>query len=104
METKEVMNRSNHTLMDIPQETTTIVQTSMDVVWPAVDPSIYLATPVVLTSPPMIATLAAARCILPVHFSQQFILDSQSTALATALKAYGFPPLPPHVLFAQHHW
>uniref|UniRef100_A0A915IZ75 Uncharacterized protein n=1 Tax=Romanomermis culicivorax TaxID=13658 RepID=A0A915IZ75_ROMCU len=104
METKEVMNRSNQMLMDIPEESTADTQTLMDVVQLAVDPSIYLAWAAVLPSPPMIATIATARYIPPVHFSQQFISDSQLTALAAALKAYGFLTLWPHMLFPEHHW
>uniref|UniRef100_A0A915K0Y6 Uncharacterized protein n=1 Tax=Romanomermis culicivorax TaxID=13658 RepID=A0A915K0Y6_ROMCU len=49
----KVTTISDHTLTDIPTETTTDNITAMDVVppAPAIDPSIYLATPVALPSP-----------------------------------------------------
>uniref|UniRef100_A0A915KEG3 Uncharacterized protein n=1 Tax=Romanomermis culicivorax TaxID=13658 RepID=A0A915KEG3_ROMCU len=76
----------------------------MDVFLPAVDPSIHLAMPLALPSPPMIPTVATASYIPPVRFWQKYISDSQSFSLAAALDAYGFPAPPPHMLFPEHHW
>uniref|UniRef100_A0A915IVR9 Uncharacterized protein n=1 Tax=Romanomermis culicivorax TaxID=13658 RepID=A0A915IVR9_ROMCU len=93
-------------LTNIPEETTIHTETVMDVVPPksAVGPSIYLARPLTLASPLMITTVATARYIPPIRFSQQFVSDSQWFALAAALKAYGSPPPPPCMLFPGHHW
>uniref|UniRef100_A0A915HZD0 Antifreeze protein n=1 Tax=Romanomermis culicivorax TaxID=13658 RepID=A0A915HZD0_ROMCU len=72
LDTEEAMNMSDKTLTKIPEETTADAKTLMDVVqpMPAVDPSIHLATPMVLPSPLMITTVATARYIPPVHFWQ----------------------------------
>uniref|UniRef100_A0A915I6R6 Uncharacterized protein n=1 Tax=Romanomermis culicivorax TaxID=13658 RepID=A0A915I6R6_ROMCU len=91
----------DQTLTDIPEETTTNQSTAMDIVpeepttiaappAPTVDPRIYLATPMVLPGPPMIATVAAAR------FSM--------ASLGYSLTAYHFPTPPLGMLFAEHHW
>uniref|UniRef100_A0A915IAX4 Uncharacterized protein n=1 Tax=Romanomermis culicivorax TaxID=13658 RepID=A0A915IAX4_ROMCU len=104
-ETKEeAMNTSDKTLTNIPEQTSADAQTLNDVVPQAVDPSIYLATPPALPSLPMTATVATAMYIPPVHISHQYISDSQSTALAAALRAYGFPAPLPHMLFPENHW
>uniref|UniRef100_A0A915I6P8 Uncharacterized protein n=1 Tax=Romanomermis culicivorax TaxID=13658 RepID=A0A915I6P8_ROMCU len=104
-ETKEeAMNTSDKTLTNIPERASADAQTSIDVVPQAVDPSIYLATPAALPSLPMTATVAPARYIPPVHISHQYISDSQSAALAAALKAYGFAAPLPYMLFHKHHW
>uniref|UniRef100_A0A915HGH7 Uncharacterized protein n=1 Tax=Romanomermis culicivorax TaxID=13658 RepID=A0A915HGH7_ROMCU len=59
----EATATSDQTLTDILEETTTNNEAAMDVCQPApaVDPSIYLTTPMALISPLMIATVATAR-------------------------------------------
>uniref|UniRef100_A0A915HZ69 Uncharacterized protein n=1 Tax=Romanomermis culicivorax TaxID=13658 RepID=A0A915HZ69_ROMCU len=96
---------SDKTLTHIMEESSVDNETAMDVVQPAtaLNPSIYLATPVALPSPPMIATVATVWYIRPVTFLQQYVSDSQSAALATVLKVYNFPS-PPCMLFLEHHW
>uniref|UniRef100_A0A915JAD0 Uncharacterized protein n=1 Tax=Romanomermis culicivorax TaxID=13658 RepID=A0A915JAD0_ROMCU len=100
---------SEQMLTDIPEESTVDQSTSMDVVSvepattapptvPAVEPRIYLATPAALPSPPIIATVAAARYSVPVRFLQQFISATEHEALTAALTAYHFPLPPPGML------
>uniref|UniRef100_A0A915IFW9 Uncharacterized protein n=1 Tax=Romanomermis culicivorax TaxID=13658 RepID=A0A915IFW9_ROMCU len=111
----ETTPTTDQMLTDIPQESTLDQSTSMDIVpaepatmmpatVPTVDLGIYLATPAVLTGPPIIATFAAARYSAPVRFSQHIISDSQWQAMAKALAVYHFPPPPPSMLFPEHHW
>uniref|UniRef100_A0A915JJ75 Uncharacterized protein n=1 Tax=Romanomermis culicivorax TaxID=13658 RepID=A0A915JJ75_ROMCU len=97
---------ADQTLTDIPEKTTANNETKMDMVQPApaVDPWIHLATPAALPSPPMIATMATARYVPPIRFSQQYVSDWQWAAMAAALKAYNFPPLPPGMVCPEHHW
>uniref|UniRef100_A0A915I3N3 Uncharacterized protein n=1 Tax=Romanomermis culicivorax TaxID=13658 RepID=A0A915I3N3_ROMCU len=57
MDTKEAMNTADKTLTDMPEETTADAETLINVVPPAVDPSIYLATPMALPNPRMITTI-----------------------------------------------
>uniref|UniRef100_A0A915IBT2 Uncharacterized protein n=1 Tax=Romanomermis culicivorax TaxID=13658 RepID=A0A915IBT2_ROMCU len=54
---------SDKTLTDIREESTVNNETAMDVLQPAaaINSLIYLAMPVALLCPPMIATVAAAR-------------------------------------------
>uniref|UniRef100_A0A915IA94 Uncharacterized protein n=1 Tax=Romanomermis culicivorax TaxID=13658 RepID=A0A915IA94_ROMCU len=102
----EATATSDQTLTDISGETTINTKATMDVVQPSpdIDPSIYLAQPVALPSPPMIAAVATARYIPPVRFSQQYVSDTQWDTLATTRKAYSFPLPPPRMLFLEHHW
>uniref|UniRef100_A0A915HXI3 Uncharacterized protein n=1 Tax=Romanomermis culicivorax TaxID=13658 RepID=A0A915HXI3_ROMCU len=55
----------DHTLTNIPEGTTTNNKSAMDLIQPslAMDPLIYLAMPAALATPPMIASVAAARKI-----------------------------------------
>uniref|UniRef100_A0A915K8F1 Uncharacterized protein n=1 Tax=Romanomermis culicivorax TaxID=13658 RepID=A0A915K8F1_ROMCU len=93
-------------LTDILEETTTDNMMAMDIASqepgmevalpaPTMDPPLYLVTPAVLPGPPMICTIATARYVPPVRFSQQIISDNQWNALATILKLYNFSPPPP---------
>uniref|UniRef100_A0A915K8Z0 Uncharacterized protein n=1 Tax=Romanomermis culicivorax TaxID=13658 RepID=A0A915K8Z0_ROMCU len=102
-------------LTNMPEESTPKKSTTMDIPHeepatvaplpaPAMDPPIHLPTPAVLPGPPMIATIATARYIPPVRFSQQIILDSQWNTLAAALAVYYFPRPPRRMLFPEHHW
>uniref|UniRef100_A0A915JMI9 Uncharacterized protein n=1 Tax=Romanomermis culicivorax TaxID=13658 RepID=A0A915JMI9_ROMCU len=107
METKVNTATLYHALTDIPEETTAKNVTAMDVALPtkALEPSLYLATPMVLPGPQMMATVAPARYISPVRFSQQIISDTQWNTLAATLIAHSFPPPPPpSMLFPEHHW
>uniref|UniRef100_A0A915L5B3 Uncharacterized protein n=1 Tax=Romanomermis culicivorax TaxID=13658 RepID=A0A915L5B3_ROMCU len=98
--------RADKTLTDIREETTAETKTAMNVVHspPALDPSIYLAMPSVLPSPPMIATVATARFVPPIRFSQQYVSDSQWATMVVALKAYNFLPPPHGMVCPEHHW
>uniref|UniRef100_A0A915HVS3 Uncharacterized protein n=1 Tax=Romanomermis culicivorax TaxID=13658 RepID=A0A915HVS3_ROMCU len=76
----------------------------MDVVLPAVHPTMYFVTPTMLPRSPLIMTVAAARYIPSVCFLQQYISESQSIALAAALEAYRFLVPLPTMLFLENHW
>uniref|UniRef100_A0A915IIU5 Uncharacterized protein n=1 Tax=Romanomermis culicivorax TaxID=13658 RepID=A0A915IIU5_ROMCU len=78
----------------------------MDVVQPAltVDPLIYLAMPTAFPSSPMITTVATARYIPPVRFSQWYVSNTQWVALAADLREYNFLPLLSGMVFPEHHW
>uniref|UniRef100_A0A915JDZ4 Uncharacterized protein n=1 Tax=Romanomermis culicivorax TaxID=13658 RepID=A0A915JDZ4_ROMCU len=66
------MNISNKTLMYIPEETTVDMESAMDVVPHTVDPAVYLIRPTMFRGPPLIATIATARYVPPIHILQQF--------------------------------
>uniref|UniRef100_A0A915IAC7 Uncharacterized protein n=1 Tax=Romanomermis culicivorax TaxID=13658 RepID=A0A915IAC7_ROMCU len=89
---------ADQTLTDIPEETTTDNETRIDMVQtaPAVNPSIYLARPRALPSPPMIARYAP-----PMFYP---LPDLQWTAMVATFKAYNFLPQPPGMVCAVHHW
>uniref|UniRef100_A0A915IJR9 Uncharacterized protein n=1 Tax=Romanomermis culicivorax TaxID=13658 RepID=A0A915IJR9_ROMCU len=106
METEVNTTTLDQMLTDIPEETTANNITPMDVAspTPAMDPSLYLGMPAVLPGSTMIPTVAAARYIPPVRFSQHIISDTQYNSLAAARKGYSFLPPPPGTLFLKHHW
>uniref|UniRef100_A0A915KLR7 Uncharacterized protein n=1 Tax=Romanomermis culicivorax TaxID=13658 RepID=A0A915KLR7_ROMCU len=115
MDTEMNTVTSDQTLTNFPEESTTNHATAMYVTQqepvmevaplaPTVDPRMYIATPGILPDPQMTATVAAARYIPSVRFSQQIISDNQWNALAPILKLHNFPPLPPSMLFPEHQW
>uniref|UniRef100_A0A915I582 Uncharacterized protein n=1 Tax=Romanomermis culicivorax TaxID=13658 RepID=A0A915I582_ROMCU len=97
---EESTPKKSNTMDIAPEEPATVAS----LLAPAMDPPIYLATLGVLPGPPMIATVATAKYIPPVRFSQQIISDSQWNALAATLAAYHFPRPPSRMLFPEHHW
>uniref|UniRef100_A0A915ICI1 Uncharacterized protein n=1 Tax=Romanomermis culicivorax TaxID=13658 RepID=A0A915ICI1_ROMCU len=100
---EDIMNVSDKTLTNVPKKATADIETIIDVASPAVDPTRYLVTPAAMPGQPMIAT-AAAKYIPPIYFLQQYISESQSTTLASMLKAYGFWASSPIMLSPEHHW
>uniref|UniRef100_A0A915KR50 Uncharacterized protein n=1 Tax=Romanomermis culicivorax TaxID=13658 RepID=A0A915KR50_ROMCU len=111
MDTKTSTATNDQTLTAILEEATTDNMTKVDIArlmllhrLPPLDPRLYLVTQAVLPSSPMIPTIATARYIPPVRFLQQIISNNQWNALAAILKLYNFLPLPPGILFPEHHW
>uniref|UniRef100_A0A915IR45 Uncharacterized protein n=1 Tax=Romanomermis culicivorax TaxID=13658 RepID=A0A915IR45_ROMCU len=102
----DTMATSDHTLTDIAEETPADKVTAIDIapLMPTIDPSIYVATLVVLSSPLMIATVAATWYIPPVIFLQQIISDTQCATLAAILKAFNFLTPLPGMVCPEHHW
>uniref|UniRef100_A0A915KW82 Uncharacterized protein n=1 Tax=Romanomermis culicivorax TaxID=13658 RepID=A0A915KW82_ROMCU len=92
METEVNTATLDHMLTDILEETTANSLTAMDVAppTPAMDPLIYLATPMVLPGPPMMATVATAR-----YSMKRPGRHPQSIQFPTTAAWYAVPGTPP---------
>uniref|UniRef100_A0A915L644 Uncharacterized protein n=1 Tax=Romanomermis culicivorax TaxID=13658 RepID=A0A915L644_ROMCU len=106
METEADTTTSNHILTHIPEKTTSDNVTAVDVALhaPALNPSIYLTMPMVLPSPPMIATVAAATYIPLLNFHNKSFQILSETPWLLLSRCTVSRHCCPVCCSPEHHW